>query len=94
MMHKHNPFVFSFKHGIEMVSQNGVADIRMMIRAEGTPDPRRYKAPTTPEVGYHAWRYTEHQASRDIVLDARKGQNNLDNPRLYSIVKRCIVYGS
>ena len=50
MMHNHNPFVSFFKHGIEVMAQHGAADIRMTIRAEGLPDPRRYNAPTAPKM--------------------------------------------
>ena len=32
------------------MAQHGTADIRMRIRAEGLPDPRRYSAPTAPEI--------------------------------------------
>ena len=45
MMHNNNPFVSFFKHGIEVMAQHGAADIRMTIRVEGLPDPRRYTAP-------------------------------------------------
>ena len=36
MNHKHNPFVTFFKHGVEVVTYRGAADIRMTIRAEIT----------------------------------------------------------
>ena len=73
MMHNHNPFVSFFKHGIEVMAQHGAADIRMTIRAEGLPDRRRYNAPTAPEISVimPGDGYTEHQASRGIVLHAR-----------------------
>ena len=73
MMHTHNPFVSFFKHEIEVMAQHGAADITMTIRAEGLPDPRRYSAPTSPEIVVimPGDGYTEHQASRDIVLHVR-----------------------
>ena len=65
MMHSHNSFVSFFKHGIEVMAQHGAADIRMTIRAEGLPDPRRYNAPTAPEIAIimPGDGYTEHQVS-------------------------------
>ena len=73
MMHKHNPFVSFFKHGIEVMAQHGSADIRMTIRAERSPDPLIYSAPTDPEIAVimPGDGYTQHQASRNIVLHAR-----------------------
>ena len=73
MMHNHNPFVSFFKHGIEVIAQHGAADIRMTIRADGLPDPRTYNAPTVPKIAVimPGDGYTEHQASRDIVLHTR-----------------------
>ena len=69
MMHKHNPFVSFFKHGIEVMAQHGSADIRMTIRAERSPDPLIYNAPTDPEIAVMPGDgYTQHQASRNIVL--------------------------
>ena len=64
MMHNHKPFV---------MAQHGAADIRMTIRAEGLPDPQRYNAPTAQEIAVimPGDGYTEHQASRDIVLRTR-----------------------
>ena len=73
MRHNHNPFVSFFKHGIEVMARHGAADIRMTIRAEWLPDPRRYNAPTVPEIAVIMPRdgYTEHQAIRDIFLHVR-----------------------
>ena len=34
-----------------MKEQGGI-DIRMVIRADGGPDPRRYNLPTAPEMQY------------------------------------------
>ena len=73
MMHTHNLFISFFKHGIEVMAQHGATDIRITIRTEGLPDPREYNAPTGPEIAVimPGDSYTEHQASRDIVLHAR-----------------------
>ena len=47
----------------------------MTIRADGEPDPRRYNAPTAPEIAVimPGNGYTEGVATRDIVLHARTG---------------------
>ena len=73
MKHTHNSFVSFFKHGIEVMAQHGAADIRMTIRAEGLPDPRRYNTPTAPKIVVimPGDGYTEHKSSRDIILHAR-----------------------
>ena len=49
-MHEVNPYVQYLKHGIELMRAQGGTDVRMIIRADGVPDPRRYNAPTAPEV--------------------------------------------
>ena len=79
MMHTNNPFVSFFKHGIEVMAQHVAAGIRMTIRAEGLPDPRRYNTPTAPEIAVimPGDGYTEHQASRDIVLHARNDSDKM-----------------
>lgn len=42
----------------------------MIIRADGSPDLRRYKAPIAPEIIFvmPGYLYTERVATRDIVL--------------------------
>ena len=47
----------------------------MNIRADGAPDPRRYNAPSAPEIAVvmPGDDYTECVATRDIVLHARIG---------------------
>ena len=55
------------------MAQHGTAHIIMTIRAERLHDPRRYNAPTAPEIAVimpGEDGYTKHQASRDIVLHA------------------------
>ena len=55
--------------------EHGGADVRMTIRADGASDPRRYNAPTAPEIAVimPGDGYNEQEASRDIVLHARSG---------------------
>ena len=73
MMHQHNPYVFYFKHGIEVMKEHGGVDVRMTIRADGVPDPRRYNAPTSPEIAVimPGDGNGEQEVFRDIVLHAR-----------------------
>ena len=54
--------------------QGGV-DIRMIIRADGWPDPRRYNAPSAHETAVllPGGAYSEGVANRDIVLHAHSG---------------------
>lgn len=53
-MHDINPYVSDLKTMAELVSESpeDAPEIRMVFRAEGTPDPRRYNRPTrSTEVG-------------------------------------------
>ena len=75
MLHEVNPYVSYLRQGIETMKEQGASDIRMIIRADGGPDPRRYNAPTAPEIAIimPGDGYTEGVATRDIVLHARTG---------------------
>ena len=55
------------------MAQHSAADIRMTIRAEGLPDPRRYNAPTALEIAViiPGDGYREHPASIYIALHTR-----------------------
>ena len=52
MLHDVNPYVSYFKHAVDLVKEQGGIDIRVVIRADGGPDPRRYNPPTAPEIEY------------------------------------------
>jgi hypothetical protein len=43
-----NPYITAFKNMKEFVDRNPelVSDVRFVLKAEGTPDPRRYNAPS------------------------------------------------
>jgi hypothetical protein len=43
-----NPYVNAFKNMMEFVDRNPelVSDVRFVLKAESTPDPRRYNAPS------------------------------------------------
>ena len=49
MLHEVNPYVSYLKQGIDMMRTKS-HDVRMIIRADGGPDPRRYNTPTAPEI--------------------------------------------
>ena len=55
--------------------EQGGFDIRMVIRADGGPDPRRYNLPTATEIAVllPGSGYSEAVANRDIVLHAYCG---------------------
>ena len=57
-----------------MRAQGGV-DIRMIIRADGCPDPRRYNTPSVQEIAVllPGGGYSEGVVKRDIMLHAHRG---------------------
>ena len=73
MLHDVNPYVSFFRQGIDVMREHGGADVRMRILADGPSDPRRYNAPTAPEIAVimPGDGYDEQEAIRDIVLHAR-----------------------
>ena len=75
MLHEVNPYVSHFKHAVDRMRAQGGVDIRMIIRADGCPDPRRYNAPSAPEIAVllPGGGYSEGVANRDIVLHAHSG---------------------
>ena len=46
MLHQYNPYVSFFRQEVDLMREQGGADLRMVIRTEGAPDSRRYNAPT------------------------------------------------
>ena len=75
MLHEINPYVSHFIHAVDLMRAQGGVDIRMIIRADGCPDPRRYNAPSAPEIAVllPGGGYSEGVANRDIVLHAHTG---------------------
>ena len=75
MLHEVNPYVSHFKHAVDRMRVQGGVDIRMIIRADGCPDPRRYNAPSAPEIAVllPGGGYSDGVANRDIVLHAHSG---------------------
>ena len=69
MLHEVNPYVSHFKHAVDLMRAQGGVDIRMIIRADGCPDPRRYNAPSVPKIAVllPGGGYSEGVANRDIV---------------------------
>lgn len=84
MMHDINPFVHLFKTMQDLAAEQpeGIQDIRMIFRAEGTPDPRRYNSPTSSEIGVLIVGADDMENGmepkhRDIVLRLRGPENQL-----------------
>ncbi|CEP19326.1 hypothetical protein [Parasitella parasitica] len=84
MMHEANPFVRSFKTMRELAEEQlrGIPEIRMTLRAEITPDPRRYNTPIAAIIGVLiiGWddaQGNEQTGNRDIVLRLRGPGNEL-----------------
>ena len=75
MLHEVNPYVSHLKHAVDRMRAQGVVDIRMIIRADGCPDPRRYNAPSLPEIAVllPGGGHSEGVTNRDIVLHAHSG---------------------
>lgn len=85
MMHDFNPFVRSFKTMNEIASEQpgGIRDLKLILKAEGTPDSRRYNGPTGSEqigvliVGGES-NINEEPKHRDIVLRLKGPGSHLD----------------
>ncbi|KAI9326673.1 hypothetical protein BD770DRAFT_289844, partial [Pilaira anomala] len=96
MMHQVNPFVRYFKTMEEVsreqnesrgISSNepmvGINDIRMVFRSENTPDPRRYNAPTAPEIGVLILGGVDNEdmgfepTNRDIIIRLKGSEDTL-----------------
>jgi hypothetical protein len=82
LMHEINPFVSDFKTMAGLIAENPgqISDISMVFRAEGSPDPRRYNAPTTStEIGVLIVggngdnTNIEEQPQRDLVIRPSTG---------------------
>ena len=75
MLHEVNPYVTFLKQGVDLMKSIGDNNVRMIIRSDGTPDPRRYNAPSAPEIAViiPGDGYTEGVSSRDIVLHEHTG---------------------
>ena len=75
LLHEVNLYVSYFRQGVDMMRDKREVDVRTTIRADGVPDPRRYNAPTAPEITVimPGDGYTEGVATRDIVLHVHTG---------------------
>ena len=73
MMHFINPYVKDFKTmaDLDKDTSGGLADISMVFRSEGTPDPRRYNTPThSTEIGVLIINTDNH---RDVSKPTHRG---------------------
>ncbi|CEP07408.1 hypothetical protein, partial, partial [Parasitella parasitica] len=83
VMHDVNPFVSQFKTMKELAEElpEGIQDIRMIFKSQGTPDPRRYNDPTAFEIGVlivgGADGPDTEPSNRDIVLRLKGPENSL-----------------
>ena len=81
VMHDINPFVSQFKTMKELAEEQpeGIQDVRMVFRSQGTPDPRRYNDPTASEIGVLIVGATDNPdmelSNRDIVVSYDYLQN-------------------
>ena len=75
MLHEVNPHVGNFEHAMQLIRATGVLEVRMIIKADACPDPRRYSAPTASEIAVllPGDGYSEGVMHRDIVLHAHSG---------------------
>jgi len=73
MLHLHNPFVRSLCAAAAIDAPN-VPNVRIIFRADGGPDRRRYNEPTTPEVAAFVPDGVNTEiGTRDIVVYLRGG---------------------
>ncbi|KAI6650789.1 hypothetical protein LOD99_7840 [Oopsacas minuta] len=75
MLHEISPYFSYLKQDIDIIKENEASDARMIFRADGGPNPKRYNASTAPEIAVIMLGdgYAEGVATRDIVLNARTG---------------------
>ena len=96
MLHEVNPYVAFFRQGVDLMREQGGADVRMVIKADGCPDPRRYNAPNAQEIAVILPNdgYGEEVASRDIVLYTRKGglQHITETHRAYDTLHYVLLF--
>jgi hypothetical protein len=76
LLHELNVYARDFMRMSDVVRDNGGSeDITMVFMADGVPDPRRYNAPTTTEIGMV---YINSESSevgpRDIVIRTRSNE--------------------
>ncbi|KAI8640807.1 hypothetical protein BD408DRAFT_347217, partial [Parasitella parasitica] len=88
MIHDVNPFVDLFKSMEEISGEQpgGIQNIRMIFRAESSPDARRYNAPSADEIGVLIVGGDDESSiqpcNRDVVLRLK---DNLDGDGLQRI---------
>ncbi len=69
MMHEHNPYVKEYIKAADMIQENTSQDIRLVLKASGTPDPRRFNLPTGNDIAIVIPQInTDKPTYRDVVL--------------------------
>lgn len=84
LMHEINPYARDFKTmaQLDRETPGGLSDVSMVFRAENTPDPRRYNAPTTSTeigvliVGADGSRDPDQSTFRDILIRLNNTSNS------------------
>lgn len=73
MLHQYNPFAKCFKHATEIFSnQNTTMNMKLILKADTSKDPRRYNLPTVSELSVIIPGSSEYQpTNRDIVFYER-----------------------
>lgn len=73
MLHHNNPFAKCFKHTTELfLNQNRTVNMKLILKADTSKDPRRYNLPTVSELSVIIPGSSEYQpTNRDIVLYKR-----------------------
>jgi hypothetical protein len=50
LMHHHNPYMQHYKQASQIIEQEPSQNVRLVLKASGTPDPRRFNLPTGNDI--------------------------------------------
>jgi hypothetical protein len=50
LMHEHNPYVHQYKQASQIIQQEPSQNVQLVLKATGTPDPRRFNTPTGNDI--------------------------------------------
>ncbi len=84
MMHENNPYVKEYIKAADMAKENPSQDIRLVLKAAGTPDPRRFNLPTGNDIAIVIPQFNiDKPTYRDVVLY----KTAEDHPRGHTTVR-------
>ncbi len=84
IMHENNPYVQEYMKAAEIIKQNPSQDIQLVLKASGTPDPRRYNLPTGNDIAIVIPQInTDKLSYRDVILYKSAD----DHPKGYKTVR-------